>query len=110
MEKKNSKLCTSILVFLVFFVGISLYCLWGCDSIYYLFYDIQKSDGIKIDTWSINLLVMGLLITFSGLMGYYLSKKKRKNRLKWVVLCVLFNIWSLVILWLLPESKNKSKT
>ena len=109
MEKKNRRFCALIVVLLFVSVGLSLYCLGFGNSIYYLFYGMQKSDGITTDPQIINLLVMILLISLSGLMGYHLSKKKGKNKLKWVALCFLFNIWALIVLWFLPETKAKSK-
>jgi hypothetical protein len=42
-----------------------------------------------------------VLVVFA-FIGYRLSKKKRRNQILWTILCFLFNIWAVLILWFLP--------
>jgi cytochrome bd-type quinol oxidase subunit 2 len=49
---------------------------------------------------------------FGGLMsflGYILSKRKNKDKKKWAILCFIFNIWALIILYFLPSEEKSNK-
>ena len=56
--------------------------------------------------WLINLVVMISVMVTSAIIGYRLSIKKKRNQTFWMVLCFIFNIWALIILWFLPVSKK----
>jgi len=37
-----------------------------------------------------------------GVLGYNLARKKNRNHIAWTILCLLFNLWSFVLLYFLP--------
>jgi hypothetical protein len=67
---------------------------------------IKDHDGLITRIQLLNLLFMCLFILLSTVIGYFLAKKKGKSRFLWPILCFFFNIWALIILWLLPSSKK----
>ena len=74
-----------------------------------LILSIKDYDGLITRIQLLNLLFMSLFILLSTIIGFFLAKKKGKNRFLWAILCFFFNIWALIIIWLLPSSNNKLK-
>lgn len=50
----------------------------------------------------ITLVVMGVC----SLLGSLLAQRKNRPLLKWMLLCFLFNVWALIVLWSLPEMEG----
>lgn len=62
----------------------------------------------KISTYRFyNLIVMLFVMTFSALIGNRISIRKKRNQTLWTVLCFIFNIWAVIILWFLPVVTNR---
>ena len=61
----------------------------------------------KISSYRLyNLIAMLFVMTFSALIGNRISIRKKRNQMLWTVLCFIFNIWAVIILWFLPVAAN----
>jgi len=74
-----------------------------------LILSIRDYGGPITGIQSLNLLFMSFLILLSTIIGFFLAKKKGKNRFLWAILCFFFNIWALIVLWLLPSLNTELK-
>jgi len=62
---------------------------------------MQKLARGEIDSNNFRILGMTAYIIISGItgiLGYLLASKYNKDKVRWTILCVLFNIWALVVL------------
>ncbi|SRR6266496_4801608 len=64
----------------------------------------QKQGSFPLTVFA--LMLNGLLMLLSTIIGYKLSRKKGRSPFTWVLLCLLFNIWAVIILWLLPSQER----
>jgi len=77
------------------------------SPLYNFILGIKDHDGLITRIQLLNLLFITLFILLSMVIGFFLAKKKGKSRFLWLILCFFFNIWALIILWLLPSSDTK---
>jgi hypothetical protein len=51
----------------------------------------------------IGLSVTLLLMSLSGVLGFFLAKRRGRNTLSWLCACFLLNVWAVIYLWSLPD-------
>ena len=107
MKKVLIIMSASLLTFIV--LGLLVFEFNLGSSLHKFIVGIKDHDRLITRIQLLNLLVMSLFILLSMVIGFFLAKKKGRSRCLWSILCFLFNIWALIILWLLPSSNTKSK-
>ena len=105
MKRVLIGLLVAFLAFIGF--GIAIFKFGLGNIVYNLFSDSQSVHIRRFQL--LNLFGIGLFMTLSSVFGFFLSKRKNRNRLKWSVLCFFFNLWALLVLWFLPASNNDGK-
>lgn len=107
MKKVLIIMSASLLTFIV--LGLLIFEFNLGSSLHKFIVGIKDHDRLITRIQLLNLLVMSLFILLSMVIGFFLAKKKGRSRSLWSILCFLFNIWALIILWLLPSSNTKLK-
>ena len=97
------------IVGIVFFVGISIF-YSGIGRIVYSFFSDFRYKELSIKKLQIlNLSGISILIIISLICGALIAKKKNRNLYGWLTLCLLFNVWALIVLELLPPLARPQK-
>jgi membrane protease YdiL (CAAX protease family) len=69
----------------------------------------ESYENAKNKNYFNNILLAGIVVgvLFSilcSVAGYFLAKKKARNRIGWTILCLWLNLWAFLVLFLLPPS------
>ncbi|MDH4226794.1 MAG: hypothetical protein OEV59_03435 [Deltaproteobacteria bacterium] len=93
-------------LFVALFLGMGL---WG----FYFGgarYVAELIEKIRLmDEWKFKVVNMVGLLLFavpSAVIGFFMAKKRRRSQYAWIGLCLLFNVWALLVLWRLPRIKE----
>jgi hypothetical protein len=101
--KKTILLVIIPIVVIVFYFFIS-----DLRSIVYEYYSNTQDSGANLTHFRLfNIVVIFLVITLFTFFGFILAKKKGRNKILWMILSFLFNFWAVLVLWFLPDVKNK---
>jgi hypothetical protein len=97
-----------LLVILPIVVIIFYFFIADIRTIVYEFYSNTQDSGATLTHFRLfNIVVMFLIITLFTFLGFILAKKKGRNQILWMILSFLFNFWAVLVLWFLPDLKNK---
>lgn len=75
-------------------------------------YESVKDKNYFHELQLLSIFIGGLVAISCSIVGYYIAKKRRRNRIIWTILCFFFNFWAFIILLFLPASTiidNKDK-
>ena len=92
----------AFLAFIAFGVGIFKF---GLGNVVYNLFSDNKDVCISRFQF-LNLFGISIFMILFSIFGFFLSKKKGRNRFKWSLLCFFFNFWAFIILWFLPTLNN----
>ncbi len=105
---KNYKFKLMIIVLLML-AGLALFLAVFGETIYH-FFSNWLDHHFMIDNWQcFGLIYMCILMGLSAFFCFRLSKNKHRNPFLWTTLGLLFNVWPLLILFLLPPLRSKKR-
>jgi hypothetical protein len=93
--------------FLFILVLVAIFVIDIRALVYDFFSSIGKGEVSLSYHQLLNLVVMLFVFVVFAFIGYRLSKKKRRNQILWTILCFLFNVWAVLVLWFLPILKKE---
>ena len=94
-----------------FFIGILIVFL---AYIIFLIFAVKSQLLVMLRSLPENQVSLyGLIITISimtlfSILGFLLSKKKRRSPIRWMILCFFLNVWAFIYLWSLPDLHNET--
>lgn len=107
-EHENKSIIVGILIFLLLFVGLG-FAIFKLGLGHFVAKSYENArDKDYIHQLRLLSLFAGVLFAIScSVAGFFVAKKRGRNKVKWIILCFFFNLWGLIILLLLPR-KEKS--
>jgi hypothetical protein len=106
---RKAIIATFVGFFIFIVLGVSIYKLGLGNHVQNFILNIRNYDGSITRIQLLNLAFMILLMFSCSILGFFLSKRKGRDKFAWGVLCFFFNVWALILLWFLPGSKTSSK-
>jgi hypothetical protein len=106
-EVGMKRIWVAALIFLLFFIALGFATFrFGMGQFLARCYENAADKGSIHQLRYIALLVGGLFAILCSVAGFFIAKKRGRSLVAWTVLCLLFNLWGLIILLLLPVSKG----
>lgn len=105
MNLKSKVISKIVVTFLILFVILDILMVeFNLREV--LFESFMFSEDYRYLTL---LIPIGVSVLTSG-VGYFMAKKKSRNRKTWALLCFVFNIWGVAALLFLPPELNDNRS
>lgn len=100
-----------LLIFLIFFIalGFATFKLGLGHFVAKCIEDLENTNLYIHHSQLVSLIVVGLFVIIFSVLGFFLAKKRGRDRFTWTILCFFFNFWAFIILLLLPASDVSKK-
>lgn len=104
----GSKKIILVAIIIIFIIYLCVFKLGLGKTLFAFFQNLDKNTVNMSFINKINIIVVSSLSILCSFIGYFVARRKKRNRLFWTFVCLILNVWGLLLLVLFSRKDNRT--